>query len=348
MEEIKICASKTYFAAANSYRGFISLFDEVFNPRHFKHIYVIKGGPGTGKSSLMKKIFKSFGNEGYYTEAIYCSSDPVSLDGVIIKKNENSVALLDGTAPHERDAIIPGAIDEIINLADGFNKEELSRQREDILSLTDRKKQAYKKAYSMLDVAGNIWRQIYTISRDMTSYFAAEHISEKLSAFSESGNFGEPLRLFSSAFNKCGYTTTDIFHDDKRRKIKLSGDGITEHIILGLLYKKLRQKGALITVCPSPLESSIFDKIITEDIIYEINHQGADYDTKAIIEKNNSTVTELYQLHTKLLLLAQGAFKEASDFHFSLEDIYKNAIDFENNNRIEARLYSEILKYLNS
>ena len=347
MEEIKIGANKSYFAAANSYRGFVSLFDEIFNPKHFKHIYVIKGGPGTGKSSLMKRLAKSFINDGVYTEAIYCSSDPTSLDGVIIKKNNNKIALLDGTSPHERDAIIPGAIDEIINLGDGFNKLELIRQREEILNLAEKKKNAYKKAYSMLDMAGNIWRQIYTIYRDMTSYYVAESVSEKLSELSESGNSDEPTRIFSSSFNKNGYTTIDISENESRRKIRISGDGITEHIVLGLLYKKLQKKRSLITVCPSPLDTCIFDKIITDDVIYEVNNQLSDFDTTSIIERTNNTNSELIHLHTKLLILAQAAFKDASDYHFSLEEIYKNAIDFENNNRTEARLYNEISEYLN-
>ncbi|HCG36512.1 MAG TPA: hypothetical protein DER23_09230, partial [Clostridiales bacterium] len=40
----------TYFAAANSTRGFVSFFSEVFSPDALDEILIIKGGPGTGKS----------------------------------------------------------------------------------------------------------------------------------------------------------------------------------------------------------------------------------------------------------------------------------------------------------
>ena len=46
-----------YFAGGNTARGFHSLYDS--NLQGLERIYILKGGPGTGKSSLMKKI----GNE---------------------------------------------------------------------------------------------------------------------------------------------------------------------------------------------------------------------------------------------------------------------------------------------
>ena len=51
---------RKYFAAANTYTGFISYFDTVFDPEKFSRLYVLKGGPGTGKSSFMKKIANEF------------------------------------------------------------------------------------------------------------------------------------------------------------------------------------------------------------------------------------------------------------------------------------------------
>ncbi len=348
MENIKSPANRSYFAAANSYNGFVSLFNEIFNSRLFKHIYVIKGGPGTGKSSLMMKLLSSFSSEAYNTEAIYCSSDPSSLDGIIISKGAQRLALLDGTAPHERDAVIPGAIDEIINLGDGFDNRKLSCHREEILDLSSKKKEAYNKAYSLLEVAGNIWRQIYTISRESSHYSVAESIAERLSSCVSNDSFSAPEIIFSSAFNKLGLSKTDTLSNNNIKRIKLSGDGVTEHIVLGILNQKLQKRSSVITICPSPLDNSIYEKIITRDIIFEIDSQGADIDTKIIAKKKNDTLLELYHLHTRLLILSQGAFKEASDFHFKLEDIYKDAVDFRNNDRITKRLTGEIEGYLNS
>ena len=46
--------NRTYFLGANSKNGFYSLYDELFAGEYRLHI--IKGGPGTGKSSFMRKI----------------------------------------------------------------------------------------------------------------------------------------------------------------------------------------------------------------------------------------------------------------------------------------------------
>ena len=41
------------FLGANTPKGFVSLFDELYNPYTTKNAYIIKGGPGTGKSSFI-------------------------------------------------------------------------------------------------------------------------------------------------------------------------------------------------------------------------------------------------------------------------------------------------------
>ena len=49
-----IAKQPTYFLAANSGQGFYSKFGECYDAHNGWKAYVIKGGPGTGKSSLMK------------------------------------------------------------------------------------------------------------------------------------------------------------------------------------------------------------------------------------------------------------------------------------------------------
>ena len=54
-----------FFAAANTENGFYSLFDDVFSPESFRRIYILKGGPGTGKSTLMGNIGLIAQSKGY-------------------------------------------------------------------------------------------------------------------------------------------------------------------------------------------------------------------------------------------------------------------------------------------
>lgn len=72
---------KEYFAAINSVHGFVSFFDSIFAGRD--RLYIIKGGPGTGKSTLMRKIAAEAEKNGMDSELISVPRS-FSLDGVII------------------------------------------------------------------------------------------------------------------------------------------------------------------------------------------------------------------------------------------------------------------------
>ena len=87
---------KKVFPGGNTSKGFYSFYDQII-PEDAERIFVIKGGPGVGKSSFMRTIGEQLMNEGYDAEFHYCSSDNRSLDGLVIKKA--NVALIDGTAP---------------------------------------------------------------------------------------------------------------------------------------------------------------------------------------------------------------------------------------------------------
>ncbi len=146
-----------YFAAANTNRGFVGWFDNIFNPRYLERTYIIKGGSGTGKSTLMKKIAKRAEACSYECEYFYCSSDPESLDGIIVhKKDGGSFAMLDGTAPHTVDPKYPGAADEIINLGEYWCADLLRAQRDEIVALCDKKSRFYATAYSDFSAAGTL------------------------------------------------------------------------------------------------------------------------------------------------------------------------------------------------
>ena len=86
----------SFFAAANGYSGFRSYFDKIFDPSEYTSLYILKGGPGTGKSSFMKRLLAELETEVEECEAIFCSSDPASLDGVIIKRGERRIGVIDG------------------------------------------------------------------------------------------------------------------------------------------------------------------------------------------------------------------------------------------------------------
>lgn len=122
----------------------------------------MKGGPGTGKSSLMKAIGTEWAERGYDIELIHCSSDKDSLDGVIIPAL--GAGIVDGTAPHVIEPKAPGAIEEYVNLGEAWDSAALIRQREIIEEINQKVADAYAAAYSRFAEALSIhdeWEKIY-------------------------------------------------------------------------------------------------------------------------------------------------------------------------------------------
>ena len=87
-----------YFLGANAPSGFYSLYSELLPPETARAIYILKGGAGCGKSTLMRRVAARMEAAGHPAEYILCSGDPDSLDALVLPGL--GVALVDGTAPH--------------------------------------------------------------------------------------------------------------------------------------------------------------------------------------------------------------------------------------------------------
>ena len=125
-----------FFLGANTPQGFVSRFDQLEREKDSWETHIIKGGPGSGKSTLMKSIARAAGEAGETVEEIYCSSDCGSLDGVIVHNRRFSVA--DGTPPHLLEPKYPGAYDGILNLCSCWDAGKLRAHRAEIQELSRR------------------------------------------------------------------------------------------------------------------------------------------------------------------------------------------------------------------
>lgn len=155
---------KKVFPGGNTSQGFVSLYHNIIEPDATR-ILVIKGGPGVGKSTFMRKIGETMLERGYDVEYHCCSSDNGSLDGVCIPAIK--VAMLDGTAPHVVDPKNPGAVDEIIHLGDFWDEEKMRANKDLVLESNARVGRLFQIAYSNLREAKVIhdeWKSYITES----------------------------------------------------------------------------------------------------------------------------------------------------------------------------------------
>lgn len=211
---------KNFYAAANTGHGFISFFDEIFFSDKIKRRYIIKGGPGTGKSSFMKRVGLAASERGCEVEYYYCSSDTSSLDGVVI---DGQIAIFDGTAPHSYDTVLPGARDEIINLGEFWKTEKLTEYSDDIVRLNVGKRESYSLAYGYLKAARSLSDTMdalispCVLTNKMRT--AAERIYSRLGLSEGTGNIRRKQTL---AFGVLGKVRLDTLEKEASKRYYLA------------------------------------------------------------------------------------------------------------------------------
>lgn len=87
-----------FFLGANSEEGFFSLYDQLLGGR-LDDLMILKGGPGCGKSTFMRRVGAAMERAGERIVYINCSGDPDSLDAAIFL--DRNAAIVDGTSPHD-------------------------------------------------------------------------------------------------------------------------------------------------------------------------------------------------------------------------------------------------------
>ena len=167
-----------YFLGGNTVRGFVSFYSGFCRgPEDF--LWVIKGGPGCGKSSFMKKIGKAAEDAELDVEYVICSGDPDSLDGVLIPAWH--VGYADGTSPHILDVALPAASGAYLDLGQFYDVAALRPKREVLADLTAKYRAQYAIAYKALAEAKRLHDDLEAVYNPHVNFdgvyaLAKEHI----------------------------------------------------------------------------------------------------------------------------------------------------------------------------
>ncbi len=137
----------TFFLGANSGGGFASLYDQLLD-HGFDDLVIIKGGPGCGKSSLMRTVAAAAEERGERVHRVCCSGDPDSLDGVILP--DANKAYVDGTAPHVLEPRYTAVHERYLDLSPFYDLAGVKAERDAIVRACDAYRGAYASAYRIL------------------------------------------------------------------------------------------------------------------------------------------------------------------------------------------------------
>jgi hypothetical protein len=199
---------RNMFPGGNTSKGFFSRFEYIMRQEEANRIFILKGGPGVGKSTFMKNISDILTDRGCDAEHMHCSSDSKSLDGIVIP--ELGAALLDGTAPHVTDPGTPGAVDEIVNLGEYWDEAALKANRTAIIGLKNEISGYFQRAYRYLGAAAHIYEDnavMYRAAMDKTRprFIAWEFTNMLFDIHPPAGKMGHQRCMFASAVTPDGF-----------------------------------------------------------------------------------------------------------------------------------------------
>lgn len=350
-----INVKNSYFAGANTPKGFFAEYENLMNEDSFEKIYIIKGGSGTGKSTLIRRLAKTGEKLGGIITYILCSSDPDSLDGAIIEKGDKKIAVIDGTAPHTTDPLYAGACGEIVNCGDHWNTEILEAQKTKIADIIREKSRLYSRVYRYLSAAFEIC-EIQSVLAG--SYLCKEKMLgavKRLVPEKEKGTKpGKIVYRRTCAVSMKGAFRLTSF-EEGAKLYGVSDYGFLAPVFYEELLRELISSGIDTYVSKSPLYG-IAELYLPEfNIAFVPYREGAEYakviNMRRFISKEGMARVKEKRIFTSRCYkeMMEGALESLSavkDCHFALEEIYRKAMDFEGLDRMGQKLSGAIEKRL--
>lgn len=351
-----------YFPGGNTSQGFYSFYKYIIRQETARRVICIKGGPGTGKSSLMKKVGNYFNDKGYDIELHHCSSDNNSLDGVVIKGL--NVAVLDGTAPHVVDPVNPGAVDEVLNMGEHWNEDGFKSSREKIIETNKQIGDTFRSAYRYLgaaklihdDWAGQIGSALIQEKVNMLE----KELMSKINIPSMPG-VGFQRHLFATAFTPEGIVTfIDNLVEDYEKIYVLNGaPGTGQSEILADISNTAARNGHDVEIYHHPLIPEEIEHVLIPDIntaivtsneINNMSFTGNQIYMENYIQLSRSSYSKDRILVTKnnfdyLIKNALNLINSAKKLHDQLETNYIPNMNFKEIDMVYDNLIDKLLKY---
>lgn len=342
--------SKKYFAASNSAEGFVNYFPQIFSRQCCSRVYVIKGGPGTGKSRFMREVANEAEGRGLTVKYYYCSSDAESLDGVIIE--ELRLGILDGTAPHVYEPSLVGVREQIINFGDFWDERKLAEHLSEIEELSAKKSASYQKAYNLLAAYGKI-----LLAEESLVYPCVNKkklsgaVSRLLHKMPERNSPTEEIAL-CRAVGMNGKSKLDTYENNANMLFTVSDSYRASHFFINEIAKAARERKMSFAISYDPVMPTRADAICLCDA--GVTFVTGDFGERKInikrfidesaLKSDKEQIKRLESAAKNLESLIIESFETVKEYHFKLEKIYMSAMDFEKKERYTENFIKKIFK----
>lgn len=366
--------TRHYFPGNNTPEGFFSYYGYIMGQREASKIVCIKGGPGTGKSTFLKKVGSLLTEAGEPVDFLHCSADENSLDGIIAV--DRRVALIDGTSPHVIDPITPGAVDSIINFGDFWNDRRISDCKEDIIAGSEECSRWYKIAYNYLSAAKcacDSMAAIHSEGIEMSEIYklAADIIDREYKQYDISLKAGRIKKFFATGITPSGtvsYVKT-LLKNTRRIYFVNVPEGCGSCSFMNILLEGAVYRGfdAEAYYCPMNPREKIEHLIIPElslafvttnpwhdlepwevsgddDALREITMIDiSDFESAYFLEKQAGLLGRLSGHYGAMLQEGTAALAMAKRNHDLVEEMYARNMNFEKIDRLVEKTVADIV-----
>lgn len=341
--EIKSPQSVDFFLGTTTPAGFKGYFRQLGQEPGMQ-LYLIKSGPGCGKSTMMKQLAQRSAGP---VQRIHCSSDPDSLDGVVFCGQ--NAAILDATAPHTLEPLAPGADEVVVSLYHTISPEALRPHREEIKELFAQNAALRSRAARYIASAGSLLLDSRRAEACSTDFEKARRYVKRLCArlLPRKGGAGsEQIRLLSAITPQGPVFYSGTIRALADRAVVFRDEyGAASRFLLEQIRSEALARGYSIITCPCALhpEDKIDHILIPSLRLAFVTdnswHPAALPGQQAVRCSRFWDRTNLAGFRTRLRFNARAAqelVQQAVDLmasakacHDELESYYRAAVDFE-------------------
>ena len=331
-----------WFLGSTTPNGFSFPSAHLYHTRDWR-VFIIKGGPGTGKSTFLKNVQSHWLADGAAVETFHCSASPTSLDAVRSEKHRTLV--IDGTAPHIVEPTCWDACERILPFCLCTDPTVLDASA--VVSLADEKRRLHRLCARSLETADAHLAENRRLQKSLLNTDKIRRFAQRVAR----NEWGKPLgrigtvaTRYLTALTPDGITT---FYDTLQalcpRIYVIEDDcGGAASVLLQELCDRAIADGLNVWKCPSPLfrEEMPIHLIIpsigvgftvsnrhhTADFpvyrrIHTSRFESSDNPHRARMLFNRRAATELVSAATEALIRAAAV-------HRQLEDLYHSAVDW--------------------
>ncbi len=330
------CFENKYFAASNSAVGFQNYYGDIFSRARCRRLYVIKGGPGTGKSRFMRDVAQYAVSLGEDVTYYYCSSDPESLDGIFLEQSR--IGLVDATAPHVWEPSLVGAFEQIVDLGVFWDARALAECRADIERLGAEKARGFSAVYAYLRAIGEVERAIEPY---VLAAVNREKLKKKAARFAGSiaaGDAREREVVLCASVGMKGEVRFDTYEQRARRLYRVNDHASLGHLYLEAILDEAQKKSAPVRVSFDPVFPARVDALeLTasgEVFVLVADGEACDINIKRFADADRLRASRRARRQAaaqkRSLMESVGEmFGKIREYHFALEEIFGATMDFE-------------------